>query len=135
MIIVISNVQPPFIANIPSAQFYRYFNCKFIVKFMLSMVTLLMWLYFLSTLIRVVRFSKSFYAKKVVPNDVMSSIALDVTLSFHRGVYCSMVMHPKALFWKKSFLEIEDQNLLSGARSVLTFGRRSYQILVRDFST
>ena len=46
-----------------------------------------------------------------------------------------MVMHPKALFWKKSFLEIEDQNLLSGARSVLTFGRRSYQILVRHFST
>ena len=77
-----------------------------------------------------VRFFQKFYAKKVFTNDVMSSIALDVTLSFHRGVYCSMVMHPKALCWKKSFLEIEDQNLLSGARSVLTFGRRSYQILV-----
>ena len=134
MIIVISNLRPAFNSNIPSAQFLSLFQIKFIVKFMLSMVTLLMWLYFL-TLIRVVRFSKSFYAKKVFSNDVMSSIALDVTLSFHRGVYCSMVMHPKALFWKLSFFKIEDQNLLSWARSVLTLGRRSYQILVRHFST
>ena len=93
-----------------------------------------MWLYFL-TLIRVVRFSKSFYAKKMFSNDVMSSIALDVTLSFHRGVYCSMVMHPKALFWKLSFFKIEDQNLLSWARSVLTLERRPYQILVRHCSS
>ena len=54
---------------------------------------------------------------------------------FPRGVYCSMVMHPKALFWKLSFFKIEDQNLLSWARSVLTLERRSYQILVRYCSS
>ena len=69
------------------------------------MVTLLMWLYFLSTLIRVVRFSKIFYAKKVVPNDVMSIIALDVTLSFHRGVYCSHGDAPEGAVLKGKFLE------------------------------
>ena len=61
---------------------------------------------------------------------VLRSMSLEV----FTGVYIvPMVMHPKVLCWKKGFLEIEDQNLLSGARSVLTFGRRSYQILVWQY--
>ena len=102
MIIVISNLRPAFNSNIPSAQFLSLFQIKFIVKFMLSMVTLLMWLYFL-TLIRVVRFSKSFYAKKMFSNDVMSSFALDVTWSFHRGVYCSWWCTRRRCFGRKGF--------------------------------
>ena len=50
-----------------------------------------------------VRFFKSFYAKKVFTYDVMSCITLDVTLSFHRGVYCSHGDAPEGAVLEERF--------------------------------
>ena len=90
---------------------------------MLPMVTQFKWLNFSWTLIRVVRFFKSFYAKQVFAIDVMSSIALDVTWSFLRGVYCSNAdapegdvlegkfledRRPKLSFWPRECIDIKD---------------------------
>ena len=68
-------------------------------------------------------FKSFFLAKKVFSNDVMSSIAPDVTLSFHRGVYCSNGnapegdvlegkfledRRPKLSFWPRECIDIKD---------------------------
>ena len=136
MILVISNLRPAFNAKIPSAQFiYRYFNLSILCILCFQWSRIFCGQISYEHSLGWSDFSKVFMQRKclhMMSCHVLRSMSLEV----FTGVYIvPMVMHPKALCWKKSFLEIEDQNLLSGARSVLTFGRRSYQILVWHFST
>ena len=63
---------------------------------------------------------------------VLHSMSLEVSI---KGVYCSHGDAPEGAVLEEDFLKIEDQNLLSWAQSVLTLGRRSYQILVRHCSS
>ena len=116
------------------------------------MVTQFMWLNFLWTLIRVVRFFKSFYAKQVFANDVMSSITLDVTWSFLKGVYCShgdapegAVLEdkffgdrrPKLSIWPRECIGIKDDlvqfwfgNMVKLAAMILCIGYLVYGMVL-----
>ena len=109
-----------FNAKIPSAQFiYRYFNLSLLSDLcfqwsrsfcgQISYEHSLGWFDFL----------KVFMPSKclqMMSCQVLHSMSLEVS---SRVYIVPMVMHLKALFWKTSFLEIEDQNCPSDPGNVL----------------